>query len=458
MKDLMERLRAAGVHTLLAQFTDMHGVAKGKWLPLAHLDDLLSDGVAFSGASIAGTGLPRTGPRSQYIARGYASTVTALPWLPGVARVVCDGFVNDQPFDACPRQVLKRALARLADRGWHLRTGIEPEFFLLRRDGDRWLVADAEDRLEQPAYDLKSLSRQHGFLQALAGALTAAGIDVSQIDHGEARGQYEVNFGFDEALVSADHLMLFKQAAHALAEQRDMVFSLMPKPFDNQPGSGMHLHASLWSGWNAKRRDNAQCLFVAHRADGSVDRERNLSPLGEHFVAGVLAHAAALTALAAPTVDSYKRLGASPCISGNSWAPSLVTHGPNNRTAAIRTLHGRFEWRVPDASANPYLVTAALVSAGLDGIDRKLELPGECTEDLDQLSATSIAERGLVGLPKSLNESLDALAGDEVIRVALGDSLAHEFIRLKRAECAAAGAGSRDPDGAHALKHGADAV
>jgi glutamine synthetase len=172
----------------------------------------------------------------------------------------------------------------------------------------------------------------------------------------------------------------------------------------------------------------------------------------------VLAHAAALTALAAPTVDSYKRLGASPCISGNSWAPSLVTHGPNNRTAAIRTLHGRFEWRVPDASANPYLVTTALVSAGLDGIDRKLELPGECTEDLDQLSATSIAERGLVGLPKSLNESLDALAGDEVIRVALGDSLAHEFIRLKRAECAVAGAGNRDPDEARALRHDADAM
>jgi glutamine synthetase len=443
MKDLIERLRALGVHTLLAQFTDLHGVAKGKWLPLTHLDDLLSDGVAFSGASIAGTGLPRTGPRSQYIARGYASTVTALPWLPGVARVVCDGFVNGQPFDACPRQVLKRALARLAERGWHLRTGIEPEFFLLRRDAERWLVADAHDRLEQPAYDLQSLSRQHAFLQALAAALGAGGIDVAQIDHGEARGQYEVNFGFDEALVSADHLMLFRQAGQALAEQREMVFSLLPKPFDDQPGSGMHLHVSLWSDWNVKRRDNAQCLFVAHRADGSVDRERDLAPLGVHFVAGVLAHAAALTALSAPSVDSYRRLGAGPCVSGNSWAPALIAHGPNNRTAAIRTLHGRFEWRVSDACANPYLISAALVAAGLDGIDRKLEAPAECNDDLFNLSESQRAERGLRQLPRSLGEALDALAADDVIRAALGDTLSREFIGLKRAQIAAADGGAQ---------------
>ena len=120
------------MHTLLAQFTDLNGVAKGKLVPLAHLDELLTEGVGFAGPSIVGTGLPRIGPRSEYYARGYASTVTALPWMPGVARVVCDGFVNGQPFDACPRQVLKRAIARLAERGWHLRTGIEPEFFLLR--------------------------------------------------------------------------------------------------------------------------------------------------------------------------------------------------------------------------------------------------------------------------------------------------------------------------------------
>jgi glutamine synthetase len=436
MKDLIERLRADRVHTLLAQFTDIHGVAKGKLVPLAHFDELLTDGVGFAGPSIAGTGLPRVGPRAEYHARGNASTVTPLPWMPGVARIVCDGFVNGQPFDACPRQVLKRAAARLAERGWHLRTGVEPEFFVLKRDGQRWLPADALDRLDKPSYDLKSLSRQAGLLHELHAALAKCGLDVLQIDHEDALGQYELNFGFDEALASADHLMLFKLAAQALAEAHGMVFSMMPKPFADQPGSGMHLHVSLWSDWNPKRPDNAHNVFVPHRSDGSADREATLSALGRQFVAGVIAHSAALTALAAPTVNSYKRLRAGPSRSGTTWAPVYLAHGANNRSAALRTLHGRFEWRVPDASANPYLATAALIAAGLDGVDRKLEPPPECTDDLYELSAAQLRERGIARLPGSLSEALDALDADELICSALGATLSAEFLRLKRAEVA----------------------
>jgi glutamine synthetase len=434
MKDLIERLRAAGVHTLLAQFTDLFGVAKGKLVPIGHFDELLADGVGFAGPSIIGTGLPRVGARSEYYARGNASTVMPLPWMPGVARVVCDGFVDGQPFDACPRQVLKRAVAHLAERGWHLRTGIEPEFFLLRRQGEHWLPADDDDRLRKPSYDLKSLSRQSGFLHSLHDALSKCGLDVLQLDHEDAHGQYEVNFGFDEALASADHVMLFKLAAHTLAEERGMLFSMMPKPFHNQPGSGMHFHVSLWSGWNPKRRDDAQCAFVPHRGDGSADRERSLSPLGEHFIAGVLAHSAALAALAAPTVNSYKRLRVGESLSGTTWAPAYVAHGPNNRTAAIRTLHGRFEWRVPDSAANPYLTTAALIAAGLDGVDRKLDPGPENHDDLYELSLAQLLERGIPLLPRSLGEALDALAADELIRAALGETLSEQFIRLKRAE------------------------
>ena len=434
MKDLIERLRTGGVHTLLAQFTDLHGVAKGKLVPLAHLDDLLTDGVGFAGPSIVGTGLPRTGPRSEYHARGNASTVTPLPWMPGVARVVCDGFVNGQPFDACPRQVLKRAVAHLAERGWHLRTGIEPEFFLLRRNGAGWQPADDEDRLHKPSYDLKSLARQGSFLQGLAAALAQCGLDILQIDHEDAHGQYELNFGFDEALASADHLMLFKLGAQALAEARGMVFSMMPKPFADQPGSGMHFHVSLWSGWNAKRPDNAQNVFIPRRADGSADHESSLSLVGRHFIAGVMAHSAALTALAAPTINSYRRLRVCESLSGTSWAPAYVAQGPNNRTTALRTLHGRFEWRVPDSAANPYLVTAALIAAGLDGVDRKLEPPAECTDDLFDLPLAEVRARGIALLPQSLGEALDALEADELLRTALGDTLSSEFLRLKRAE------------------------
>jgi glutamine synthetase len=329
---------------------------------------------------------------------------------------------------------LKRAVAHLAERGWHLRTGIEPEFFLLRRNGARWQAADDEDRLDKPSYDLKSLARQGSFLHALGDALAQCGLDILQIDHEDAHGQYELNFAFDEALASADHLMLFKLGAQALAEARGMVFSMMPKPFADQPGSGMHFHVSLWSGWNPKRPDNAQNIFVPRRADGSADHESSLSLLGQQFIAGVMAHSAALTALAAPTINSYRRLRVCESLSGTSWAPAYVAQGPNNRTTSLRTLHGRFEWRVPDSAANPYLVTAALIAAGLDGIDRKLEPPAECTDDLFDLPLAEVRARGIARLPQSLGEALDALEADELLRTALGDTLSEEFLRLKRDE------------------------
>ena len=426
--ELSQRLQAAGVHSLLVQFTDVHGAAKGKLVPLAHLHDVLHTGAGFAGPSIWGTALPRTGPRAEYYARGVAGTAMPLPWLPGVARIVGDGYVDGQPFDACPRQVLKRALARLAERGWQLRTGIEPEFFLLKRTPAGWQPADDHDRLAKPSYDLKSLARQIGFLHELGSALGACGLDVLQLDHEDAHGQYEVNFAYDEALASCDHLMLFKLAAHALAEARGMVFSMMAKPFANQPGSGLHFHVSLWEAEPEQEHQGSRCLFAPSAPDST------LSALGRQFVAGVLQHAPALAALAAPTVNSYKRLTVGESLSGTTWAPAYIAHGPNNRTALVRTLSGRFEWRLPDASANPYLATAALVAAGLDGIDRQLDPGPQCTDDLFAWPLSRIRQAGIGLLPQSLAEALDALEADAVIRAALGETLSNEFLRLKRAE------------------------
>lgn len=416
MEDLKRRLSAQGVHTLLAQFTDIDGVARGKLVPLAHFDALLHEGAGFSGPSIEGTGLPRTGPRSEYWGRGDASTACALPWMPGVARVVCDGVVGGEPFDACPRQVLRRQIARLADRGWTMQTGIEPEFFLLRRTADGAIAPfDERDRLNKPSYDLKSLARRLPVLEELVGALQACGLDVFQIDHEDAHGQYEVNFKHADALTSADRLMLFKLAAHAIAEKHGALFSMMPRPFADQPGSGMHFHVSLWAGH--------ECLF-----DGENNRWKR------QFVAGVLEHAAALAAIAAPTVNSYKRLVVFESITGTSWAPAYVAHGPNNRTALVRTLPGRFEWRLPDASANPYLATAALIAAGLDGIERGLEPQPACEDDLFDQPLAEIRRRGIGLLPQSLGEALDALEADEVVRGALGSTLAAQYLALRRAE------------------------
>jgi glutamine synthetase len=420
--DAAQRLKEAGVHTLLVQFTDLHGVAKGKWVPAQHLDEVLRTGAGFAGPSIAGTGLGRSGPRSEYYARGDLATLKALPWMPGFARIVGDGHVDGLPFEACPRQVLKRQIARLAERGWALKTGIEPEFFLLRRSGDGAFVpADDHDRLDKPSYDLKSLPRQSGFLLALRSALEAAGLTVTQIDHEDAHGQYELNFAYGDALASADHLMLFKLAAQHLADERGLVFSMMPKPFADQPGSGMHFHASLWQG--------EHCLF-----DPAGGADKLLSHHGRAFVAGVLAHAPALCALAAPTVNSYKRLTVGESLSGTTWAPAYIAQGPNNRTALVRTLPGRFEWRLPDASANPYLATAALIAAGLDGIDRGLDPGPDRTEDLFALPLAQICERGIGLLPQSLAEALDALEADGVVSGALGAVLTQQFLQLKRAE------------------------
>ena len=433
MKANRDRLAAQGVHSLLVQFTDIHGAARGKLVPLAHLDDVLTTGAGFSGPSISGTGLARTGPRSEYYARGIASTAQALPWMPGVARIVGDGFVAGEPFDACPRQVLARQTARLADKHWNLQVGIEPEFFLLKREGERWLPADDRDRLSKPSYDLKSLARQVPLLLQLQDALERCGLDVLQLDHEDAHGQYEVNFAHTDALASADRVMLFKLAAHAIAEAHGRIFSMMPKPFADQPGSGMHCHVSLWQGSG----DNARNVFVAHKPDGSLDPGTLLSPLGQQFVAGVLAHAAALTALAAPTVNSYRRLKVYESITGTTWAPAYVAHGFNNRTALVRTLGGRFEWRAPDAAANPYLILAALIAAGLDGIERQLDPGAACDDDLFALPVAKVRERGIALLPQTLGEAIDALEADAVITDALGPTLLREFSALKREEAAA---------------------
>ncbi len=424
---LRERLAAQGVHTLLVRFTDLHGVAKGKWVPLAHLGEVLATGAGFAGPSIWGTGLGRTGQRSEYYARGDARTAQALPWMPGYALIVGDGHVDGAPFEACPRQVLHRAVGRLAERGWTLQTGIEPEFFLLQRDAaGHWQPADAADRLDKPSYDLKSLPRQAPFLRALHEALSACGFDVLQIDHEDAHGQFELNFKHADALASADRVMLFKQAAHALAEAHGAVFSMMPKPFANQPGSGLHVHVSLWQ--------DERCLFTHERTPERTGDAGELSLLGRRFMAGVLHHAPALCAIAAPTVNSYKRLVVGESLSGTSWAPAYVAHGPNNRTAMIRTLPGRFEWRVPDAAANPYLATAALIAAGLDGIDRQLEPGPACTDDLFSTPLAAIRERGIALLPQSLDAALDALEGSALMEQTLGATLHREFVRLKRAE------------------------
>lgn len=416
----MEALRAQGVHTVMATFTDLHGVPKGKLVPLDALPDAVATGAGFAGPSIWGTGLPRMGARGEYYGRVVPESLRPLPWLPGVAHAVCDGFAGGQPLATCSRQMLRRQLVRLRERGWTFHVGIEPEFFLLRRGDDgRWLVADGEDRLGKPSYDLRAIVRNHGFLDDMRRHLGALGFELQQMDHEDATGQYEINYRFDEALAAADRYQLFKLTAHAVAQQHGSTFSCMPKPLAGAPGSGLHFHLSL---------TDADGKPVMADAGGPM----GLSAAGLRFAAGLLEHGDALAALCAPTVNSYKRLAVSESASGTTWSPVWKAAGDNNRTCLVRTVAGRIEWRLPDPSCNVYAALAATLAAGMDGIDRELPAPEAVDADLYQRHAAG--ETLPPRLPRDLHEALAALRSDAILRDDLGEAFCEQFLALKRAE------------------------
>ncbi|MBX3608915.1 MAG: type III glutamate--ammonia ligase [Hydrogenophaga sp.] len=416
-------LRAQGVHSVLATFTDLDGTPKGKLVPLEGLADAVAVGAGFAGPSIVGTGLPRMGPRSEYMGRVLPETLRPLPFMPGVAHAVCDGFAGGEPLASDPRQVLKRQVDRLAARGWTLWVGIEPEFFLLRRgDGGRWVVADAQDTLAKPSYDLRAIGRNLGFLDEMRQTLSALGFGLQQMDHEDACGQYEINYRHDAALAAADRYQLFKLSAHAVAERHGLQFSTMPKPLAGAPGSGLHFHLSL---------TDAHGLPLMADGAGAL----GLSETGWRFAAGLLAHADALAAVCAPTVNSYKRLAASRSASGTTWSPVWKAIGYNNRTCLLRAVAGRLEWRLPDPSCNVYLALAATLAAGLDGMDAGLTAPTPCDDDLYERHAAGLPVPDR--LPRDLHDALLALQSDAVVTGALGEDATREFVQLKAAEWAA---------------------
>jgi glutamine synthetase len=407
---------------VLAQFVDIHGAAKAKAVPIEHLDMVLTDGAGFAGFALWGFGMGPEGP--DYMAVGDLATLQDIPWMPGYARLICNGVVNGKSYPYCSRVALQAQIARLTERGLTLFTGIEPEFMLLTRRADGSLgPADPTDDLDKPCYDYKGLYRTREVLDEIVAALRAVGIDVYQIDHEDGNGQFEVNFTYADALKSADNFTFVKMAASEIAHKHGMIATFMPKPFANRAGSGAHFHVSVGSA----TEKNA---FYDKRDKSGM----GLSTMAYHFLGGVLQHARALCAVAAPTVNSYKRLVVGRALSGATWAPAYIAYGDNNRTACVRIPHGRLEIRLPDAACNPYLVSAALIAAGLDGIDRKLD-PGPAHNiNLYQLSAQELTAKDIKLLPQSLTEALDALEADTVICSGLGGDLAQEFIRLKRME------------------------
>lgn len=407
---------------VLAQFVDIHGVAKTKSVPASCLMDVVETGAGFAGFAVWGMGMEPHGP--DFMARGDLNTLSIVPWQPGYARIVCEGYVNGEPHPYDSRVVLKRQLKLLEDKGWTLNTGLEPEFYLFGRDSNGGLVTvDDTDTLDKPCYDYKGLSRSREFLETLVESLQAVDFDVYQIDHEDANGQFEINYTYGNALESADRFTFVRMAAGEIANDMGMVCSFMPKPASDRTGNGMHFHLSICD-------ENGKNLFN----DDSDVNGMGLSKMAYHFTAGLLHHAKALCAFAAPTVNSYKRLVVGGSASGATWAPAYIAYGDNNRSAMVRIPYGRLEFRLPDSGCNPYLVHAAIIAAGLDGIERELD-PG--TPENINLYALTEAERKAKGidiLPQNLNEALIALEADTVLTERLGKEIVDEFIKVKRDE------------------------
>jgi len=407
----------------LAQFVDIHGRPKAKLVPAKHQEMIFGAGAGFAGFAIAGMGM---GPHGQeFMAIGEREDIRPMPWMPATAVITCDGHVLGKPHPLDSRVIAKKALSEFRDvTGLEFFSGLEPEFFLLRKnDAGNYVVATDSESLDKPCYDLCHLSSVSPFLMELRATLEAADIDVYQIDHEDANGQFEMNFTYAGGLRTADNLIYFKMAAQAIAKSHGMLCSFMPKPFAERSGSGLHMHMSAGKkfGHNAFE-------------DTKDPRGMNLSPVAYHFLGGLMAHAAGLTAIAAPCVNSYKRLVSRGSRSGVTWAPVNVAYGNNNRTAFVRIPGGRLELRVPDASSNPYLLTAAIIHAGLDGIARELDPGQPCNDNLYQLSQAELTSRGISRLPASLPHALDALQSDEVLTAGLGAAFVKEFCAIKQAE------------------------
>jgi glutamine synthetase len=426
--ELRARAAADRVEFFFALFVDMHGRPCAKMVPVEALGVMLGGGSGFAGFAAGPMGQSPADP--DMIAVPDVTSYTLAPWQPGLAVLHCDISVEGEPWPYTPRLILKRMLEKARARGLDYQVGVEAEYFLVRRDGDKGIeVADPLDRMAGPCYDAKGLTRMYDHLTTVSKYMNQLGWENYANDHEDANGQFEQNFRFADALTSADRLIFFRYMVQTIAHRAGLAATFMPKPFANLTGSGLHLHSSLWDATTGAE------LF----ADPADRRGLGMSQLGYQYIAGLIDHGPALAGVTCPTVNSYKRMGVGAPVSGATWAPAYATYGGNNRTQMLRVPEGgRVENRAVDGSANPYLAMAAQLAAGLDGIDRGLD-PGEPNQDnLYLLSADEVASRGIRTLPPTLLHAMDELVADDVMRDALGKTADGDYVdyyaKVKREE------------------------
>ncbi len=405
-----------GIRYFLISFTDLFGVQRSKLVPAASIDTMANSGAGFAGFA---AWLDMTPADPDVLAKPDPDSLFQLPWRPEVAWMPADLYsVEGEALAQTPRLVLKRVLKDAEALGYRPKTGVECEYFLLSADGER--LSDPYDSQSKPCYDQQALMRRFDVISEICDGMLSLGWEAYQNDHEDANGQFEMNWTYADALVTADRHAFFKYMVKSIAEKHGFRATFMPKPFSSLTGNGCHTHLSVW--------DLAGKTNLFYDGEG----ELGLSGLAYHFIGGVLNSASALCAFTNPTINSYKRINAPVTLSGATWSPNTISYSGNNRTHTIRIPDpGRFELRLADGAANPYLLQAGLIAAGIDGIKEKRD-PGK---RLDNNTYTDPLASGMAKyLPSNLLDALKNLEKSEIFSQALGRDFVKSYVKLKYRE------------------------
>ncbi|MDF2621513.1 MAG: glutamine synthetase, type [Xanthobacteraceae bacterium] len=411
--DLAHAAKELGIKYFLISYVDLFGGLRAKLVPAAAIGGMQKAGAGFAGFA---TWLDMSPADADLFAVPDPDSLIQLPWKPEVGWLASDLVMNDELVAQAPRNLLKTTMLGADSIGYQMKTGVECEFFLTTPDGSK--ISDGADNATKPCYDQSALMRRYDVIKEICDSMLTLGWGPYQNDHEDANGQFEMNWNFGDALVTADRHVFFKFMARSIAEKHGLRATFMPKPFIDLTGSGCHMHTSLWSGDANVFEDEAG--------------ELGLSDIGYNFIGGLIHSADALCAITNPTVNSYKRINAPRTVSGATWAPNTVTYTGNNRTHMIRIPDaGRLELRLPDGAANPYLMPAAVLAAGLDGVQNQRD-PGKRLDINMYTDGHKV--RGAKKLPLNLLDALRALEKSSVLRNALGAPFIDGYIKLKTEE------------------------
>ncbi|MFD1331700.1 type III glutamate--ammonia ligase [Methylopila musalis] len=408
--DLQEAARDRGIKYFLISYTDLFGAQRAKLVPAAAIGGMQKAGAGFAGFA---TWLDMSPSDSDLFAKPDPESLIQLPWKPEVGWLASDLWMDGKEVEQAPRNLLKRLIAR---SGHEMKSGIEPEMFLVNADGTQ--ISDPSDTAEKPCYDQQALMRRYDVITEICDAMVQLGWKPYQNDHEDANGQFEMNWNYGPALQTADQHAFYKFMARSIAEKHGLRATFMPKPFVNLTGSGCHAHVSLWDGKKNLFEDPAGELGV--------------SELGYHFIGGLMHNTDAICALTNPTVNSYKRINAPRTASGATWAPNSITYTGNNRTHMIRIPDaGRFEFRLGDGAANPYLLQAAILAAGLDGIENKRD-PGKRLDINMYTDGHTVTD--CKKLPLNLLDAIRTFESSPATKAMFGEEFVGAYAKLKTVE------------------------